>query len=131
MDISRQQVFNCGNYFVKKYSYLRTSDGACNRCGEFSRHIVRTLDFESKRKFRKPTRAHVLLLTKPRLKFERRHVYHKRNPKIFSHCVVRIGDWCLDVTRRQLDPRSPHPFVQHINAVRKDWTSVKRMKWKP
>lgn len=137
--ITRADVERWGRYFVKKYPYLKTPDGAVNRCGEYSRHIVRCIwDLakhpnvaKSRPKWLPALRkAHVLHMEKPRPKWPRRHIYHRRNPKIFNHCVVRVGDWTLDLTRRQIDPRCALPFVQHIDQVRRDWRSIKRVKVK-
>lgn len=130
--ISRATIVRIGQHYAKTYHYLATSDGACNRCGQYSRLVVRALNEHSLWKFKKPTRAHLIKLTKPRRgKFPRRHRYHREHQDIFEHVVVRIGSWTLDITRRQIEPRCAHPFVQHIDDVKRDWGRVQRLKWKP
>jgi hypothetical protein len=42
----------------------------------------------------------------------------------FYHCVVVIGGLAIDWTRRQLDPRAAHPFIQPATELRRDWIRV-------
>lgn len=133
MTWDRLRLIAFGRAFADNHMFLSSPDGAVCRCGEISRILVGLLDKAARSARGVPTEARLLHLTKPRKKFPRRHEYWKKNPKLFEdgHVVVVIGNWTIDLTRRQLDPRSPHPFVQHINRLKLDWNGVKRLEWTP
>lgn len=42
----------------------------------------------------------------------------------FYHVVAVVDGLAIDWTRRQLDPRCAHPFIQPAAELRKDWIRV-------
>ncbi len=40
------------------------------------------------------------------------------------HCVVKIGEEIIDLTRRQFFPLSAFPFIQSMSAFDAEWDSV-------
>jgi hypothetical protein len=42
----------------------------------------------------------------------------------WSHYVVGIGRWSVDLTARQFDSTLPVPFVQPLSKLREQWTTV-------
>lgn len=130
--LTRARVLELAKAFSGGYPFLASPDGAVCRCGQMSRVMFRKLDDFSLEHRKRRTNARLLKLSRPRLKFPRRHKYWKKNPRLFAdgHVVLKIGVWTVDLTRRQFDPRSPHPFVQHIDKLRQDWRVVKQLRYK-
>ena len=42
----------------------------------------------------------------------------------FYHVVAVVRGLAIDWTRRQLDPRAAHPFIQPVAELRRDWIRV-------
>jgi hypothetical protein len=49
--------------------------------------------------------------------------YPAKDPGYY-HAVVVVHGIAIDWTRRQLDPRAPHPFIQPIHELRRDWIRI-------
>ncbi|WP_461332197.1 hypothetical protein [Bradyrhizobium embrapense] len=73
-----------------------------------------------------PARARVVYLLGSRLTFrDRVDEYPARDP-FFFHAVAVVRGQAFDWTRRQLDPRARHPFVQPPAELRRDWIRLGR-----
>ncbi|MCW2194972.1 hypothetical protein AB7M45_007745 [Bradyrhizobium elkanii] len=51
--------------------------------------------------------------------------YPARDP-FFFHAVTVVRGQAFDWTRRQLEPRASHPFVQPVAKLRRDWIRLGR-----
>jgi hypothetical protein len=51
--------------------------------------------------------------------------YPARDP-FFFHAVTAVRGQAIDWTRRQLDPRARHPFIQPVAELRRDWIKLGR-----
>ncbi|KGT79310.1 hypothetical protein MA20_12910 [Bradyrhizobium japonicum] len=51
--------------------------------------------------------------------------YPAKDPFYF-HAVAVVRGQAFDWTRRQLDPRGAHPFVQPATELRRDWIRLGR-----
>lgn len=129
--LTRLQVLRIGQYFTRKYRFLSTSNGSVCRCGHFARHIISTMNYASQKRHKKPTKARLVVMNDVRARFPDRNKYWKQNPRVLDHCVVKIGPYVLDVTRRQLDPRCAHPHIQTLTQARREWRKVRVSRWRP
>ncbi|MCP1852730.1 MULTISPECIES: hypothetical protein [unclassified Bradyrhizobium] len=101
--------------FDRRFPELRTPDGAAGRCcwaaGLFADSV--------------PGARVAYLLGSRRYFLDRVDDYPARDP-LFFHAVTVVRGQAFDWTRRQLEPRASHPFVQPVEALRRDWIRVGR-----
>jgi hypothetical protein len=102
--------------FIKKYPFVKSSDGAFGRCLCSSRDFIREQKI-----------GRLLYLSGSRLRFPDRNPFYKNyadpDPALF-HAVVEYKGLVLDISRRQFQPRCRVPFIQPLTLVRKQWHRV-------
>ena len=99
--------------FVLDHPELAGRDGAFGAC-----------EWASRRFARRCPGAVPLFLRGCRTSFPKRAAFYRgyRNPDPeLYHVAVRAGDWGIDLTRRQFDPRGPHPYVRPIAEFVAEW----------
>ena len=113
--------------YAEVYFYLGHVHGAINQCGRTARGFISSYGKTVNQSRRLPL-MHTICLRGHRRRFPHWHRWHAEQTKTPSkavHIIVRWGDWTVDFTRRQFDPKAPFPFFQHIDDVRKDWKIVR------
>ena len=101
--------------FDRRFPMLRSPDGSYGRCCWASSWF----------RFFVPGAQVVYLLGSRRYFPNRVDDYPSKDPEFF-HAVAVVRGQAFDWTRRQLDPRAPHPFVQPAAELRRDWIRVAR-----
>lgn len=99
--------------FDRRFPELRTPDGAYMLCCWAAAHFCAAV----------PGARIVYLLGSRRYFPKRNDDYPAKDPEFF-HAVSVVSGLAIDWTRRQLDPRAAHPFVQPVGELRRDWIRV-------
>lgn len=105
--------------FARNFPKLRTQRGSYNKCKFASYELVL---FLRQRGFRARL-IHIQNCPAPTYPNPHAKWASKRRDK-WSHYVVGIGKWSIDLTARQFDVSLPVPFVQPLSKLREQWTSV-------
>jgi hypothetical protein len=105
--------------FTRKFPKLKTQQGAYNKCKFVSYECVLFL----RRRGFKARLIHIQNCPAPMYPNAHSKWISKRRDK-WSHYVVGIGKWSIDLTARQFDVTLPVPFVQPMSKLREQWTSV-------
>ncbi|WP_027578523.1 hypothetical protein [Bradyrhizobium sp. Ai1a-2] len=101
--------------FERRFPELRSAEGCAGLCCWASSWF----------RFFAPGAEVVYLLGSRRYFPNRVDDYPSKDP-CFFHAVAVLRGQAFDWTRRQLDPRAPHPFVQPATDLRRDWIRVGR-----
>lgn len=96
--------------FDRRFPGLRDPDGAAGRCCWATRLFAAAV----------PGGRVVYLLGSRRYFPNRVDDYPAKDPYFF-HAVAAVRGQAFDWTRRQLDPRAAHPFIQPAAELRRDW----------
>ena len=99
--------------FDHRFPGLRTADGAAGACCWAAANFCAAVPG-----------AHEIHLWGSRRYFPNRADEYPAKDPGFYHCVVVIRGLAIDWTRRQLDPRAAHPFIQPAAELRRDWIRV-------
>lgn len=99
--------------FDRRYPSFRTQDGAYMACAFATGAFC----------FYAPGARAVHLLGSRRYFPKRSDDYPSKDPE-FYHVVAVIDGLVIDWTRRQLDPRCAHPFIQSVAELRRDWIRI-------
>lgn len=99
--------------FDRRFPELRTPDGAGGVCCWASANFCTAY----------PAAREAHLWGSRRYFPGRVDEYPAKDPG-FYHCVVVVGGIAIDWTRRQLDPRAAHPFIQSAAELRREWIRV-------
>lgn len=105
--------------FARNFPKLRTQKGSYNKCKFASYELVL---FLRQRGFRARL-IHIQNCPAPTYQNAHPKWMAKRRDK-WSHYVVGIGRWSIDLTARQFDTTLPVPFVQPLSKLREQWTIV-------
>lgn len=105
--------------FSRQFPKLKTQRGAYNKCKFASYELVLYL---RQRGF-KARLVHIEGCPAPMYPEPHAKWAAKRRDR-WSHYVVGIGRWTIDLTARQFDADAPVPLVMPITRLRTQWTSV-------
>lgn len=99
--------------FDRRHRWLRTPEGADGSCVWASDKFAALLPG-----------VRVLHLWGSRRHFlDRIDEYPARDPGYY-HAVAEYRGTVIDWTRRQLDPRAAHPFIQPLWQTRREWIRI-------
>ena len=108
--------------FVKDFPNLEKPSIAIGRCKFYSMELARYLQ-------NKQIPAQVIHLQGIRDKDKWPNAdsqWLERPASEWSHYVVRVGDQAVDITSRQLDPDTEHPWIFSYSTLAKIWKTVER-----
>lgn len=123
--LPRQHLSVIVRDFVKDYPSFNTMDGAYNKCKFASYELVlhlRRQGYEAKL-------VHVKGFTNPELFTEPHAKWLETDRKEWSHYLVGIGTWAVDVTARQFDENAQVPIVRPLGNLGDDWELVETDKF--
>ena len=105
--------------FAADFPKLTTQRGSYNKCKFASYELVLFL----RRRGFKARLIHVQGCPAPAYPNPHTTWANKRRDK-WSHYIVGIGRWTIDLTARQFDADAPFPSVRLLSRIRETWTTV-------
>jgi hypothetical protein len=114
-----QHLLHLVKEFVTRFPKLQTQAGAYNKCKFASYTLVLYL---RQRGFNARL-IHIQDCPRPAYPEPHQRWQNKRRDR-WSHYVVGIGRYSIDITARQFDSDLPVPFIETLAKLRQRWTTV-------
>lgn len=114
-----KQLLSLVREFADRLPKLQTQRGAYNKCKFVSYELVLYL----RRRGFNARLIHIQGCPAPT--YPNPHsVWAKKRRDKWSHYVVGVGHWSIDLTARQFDSELPVPLIKSLASLREQWTLV-------